>query len=124
MHIFLEMGRLTLRRFSENDVHNLFDLNSGPDVMRCITGGRSTPREEIRDEIIPLPPGLLRVFAHVMAANAASRARDGEIRPDARAPFPYAGSDAVRRLSVGRSGILADQDPMGTRAGSDTCPAH
>jgi hypothetical protein len=34
-------------------VHNLFDLNSAPDVMRYITGGRSTPGEEIRDEIIP-----------------------------------------------------------------------
>jgi len=53
MHIFLETGRLTLRRFTEDDVDNLFDLNSDPEVMRYITGGRSTPREEIRDEIIP-----------------------------------------------------------------------
>jgi len=52
MHIFLETGRLTLRRFTEDDVDNLFDLNSDPEVMRYITGGRSTPREEVRDEII------------------------------------------------------------------------
>jgi RimJ/RimL family protein N-acetyltransferase len=53
MHIFLETGRLTLRRFSEDDVDDLFDLNRDPEVMRYITGGRSTPREQIRDEIIP-----------------------------------------------------------------------
>lgn len=87
MHIFLETGRLTLRRFTENDVGNLFDLNSDPEVMRCITGGRSTPREEIRDEIIPSTWAITGVRARD-AANAASPARNGEIRPDARAPLP------------------------------------
>ena len=53
MHIILETPRLIMRQFTEDDVDNLFDLNSDPEVMRYLTGGRPTPREEIRDEIIP-----------------------------------------------------------------------
>jgi RimJ/RimL family protein N-acetyltransferase len=53
MHIVLKTQRLTLRQFGENDVDNLFELNSDPEVMRYLTGGRPTPREVIRDEIIP-----------------------------------------------------------------------
>ena len=52
-HIVLETPRLTLRQFTENDVDNLFNLNSDPAVMRDPTGGRPTPREEIRDQILP-----------------------------------------------------------------------
>ena len=52
-HIVLDTPRLILRQFSENDVDNLFNLNSDPAVMRYLTGGRPTPREEIRDQIIP-----------------------------------------------------------------------
>lgn len=51
--IVLETPRLVLRQFTEDDVDNLFDLNSDPEVMRYLTGGRPTPREEIRDQIIP-----------------------------------------------------------------------
>jgi RimJ/RimL family protein N-acetyltransferase len=54
MHIVLQTQRLTLRQFTENDVDNLVELNSDPEVMRYLTGGRPTPREGIRDEIIPL----------------------------------------------------------------------
>ena len=53
MRFFLETDRLALRRFTEEDVDILFDLNSDPEVMRYLTGGRPTPREEIRDRIIP-----------------------------------------------------------------------
>jgi RimJ/RimL family protein N-acetyltransferase len=53
IHIILETPRLALRQFTEDDVDNLFDLNSDPEVMRYLTGGRPTPREEIRDQIIP-----------------------------------------------------------------------
>jgi RimJ/RimL family protein N-acetyltransferase len=51
--IILETERLTMRQFTEDDVDNLFGLNSDPEVMRYITGGRPTPREELRDEVIP-----------------------------------------------------------------------
>jgi RimJ/RimL family protein N-acetyltransferase len=53
MHIVLETSRLKLRRFTEDDVDNLFELNNDPEVMRYLTGGKPTPREVIRDEIIP-----------------------------------------------------------------------
>jgi RimJ/RimL family protein N-acetyltransferase len=53
MHVILETPRLILRQFTEDDVENLFDLNSDPEVMRYLTGGEPTPREVFRDEIIP-----------------------------------------------------------------------
>jgi len=58
MHIVLETDRLTLRQFTEADVENLFELNSDPEVMRYITGGKPTPLEEIRDNIIPFHLGF------------------------------------------------------------------
>jgi RimJ/RimL family protein N-acetyltransferase len=56
-HIILETPRLALRQFTEDDVDYLFELNNDPEVMRYITGGRPTPREEIRDRIIPFHLG-------------------------------------------------------------------
>jgi RimJ/RimL family protein N-acetyltransferase len=53
MDVILETPRLVLRQFAEADVDNLFDLNSDPEVMRYLTGGKPTPREVLRDEIIP-----------------------------------------------------------------------
>jgi RimJ/RimL family protein N-acetyltransferase len=53
MQIFLETDRLVLRRFTEADVDNLVELDSDPDVMRYVNGGRPTPREEIQDDILP-----------------------------------------------------------------------
>jgi RimJ/RimL family protein N-acetyltransferase len=43
-----------MRQFTADDVDNLFDLNSDPEVMRYLTGGKATAREVIRDEIIPI----------------------------------------------------------------------
>jgi RimJ/RimL family protein N-acetyltransferase len=53
VQVFLETERLVLRRLTEADLDNLFDLDSDPDVMRFINGGNPTPREVIRDEILP-----------------------------------------------------------------------
>jgi RimJ/RimL family protein N-acetyltransferase len=53
MHIILKTPRLVIRQFTVEDVDNLFSLNSDPEVMRYLTGGRPTPREEIRDRLIP-----------------------------------------------------------------------
>ena len=50
MHIFLETDRLILRRFTEDDVDNLVDLDSDPAV---VWDGRSTPREEVERDHIP-----------------------------------------------------------------------
>ena len=52
MQVFLETERFVLRRFTEADVDNLFDLDSDPEVMRFITGGRPTPRDVIRNETL------------------------------------------------------------------------
>jgi RimJ/RimL family protein N-acetyltransferase len=53
MRVYLDTARLILRQFTMDDVDNLVDLDGDPAVMRYITGGRSTPREEIRDDILP-----------------------------------------------------------------------
>ncbi|MGI9049717.1 MAG: GNAT family N-acetyltransferase [Rubrobacteraceae bacterium] len=53
MWIFLETERLVLRRFTEADADDLFELDGDPKVMRFINGSRSTPREVIRDETLP-----------------------------------------------------------------------
>ncbi|WP_329251520.1 GNAT family N-acetyltransferase [Actinoallomurus sp. NBC_01490] len=52
MSIFLETNRLTLRRFTEADEDNLLELDSDPEVMRFLNGGKPTPREEIRGQIL------------------------------------------------------------------------
>jgi RimJ/RimL family protein N-acetyltransferase len=53
MQVFLETDRLVLRRFTEADVDNLFGLDSDPDVMHFINGGRPTPRDVIQNELLP-----------------------------------------------------------------------
>ena len=51
--IFLETDRLLLRRFTENDVENLVELDSDPEVMRFINGGRPTSPQEIESDFLP-----------------------------------------------------------------------
>jgi RimJ/RimL family protein N-acetyltransferase len=54
---------LVLRRFTEDDVDNLVDLDSDPDVMRFINGGRPTPRQEIERDVLPAFLGYNERFA-------------------------------------------------------------
>ena len=63
MHVFLETERLVLRRFTPADADLLVELYSDPDVMRFISGGRPTPREEIQDDILPRFLGYYERFA-------------------------------------------------------------
>jgi RimJ/RimL family protein N-acetyltransferase len=51
--ILLQSERLRLREFTGDDVDLLVDLDSDPDVMHFITGGRATPREEIAGDVLP-----------------------------------------------------------------------
>jgi RimJ/RimL family protein N-acetyltransferase len=51
--VYVETERLVLRRFTEHDVDVLVELDSDPEVMHFITGGRPTPREEIERETLP-----------------------------------------------------------------------
>jgi RimJ/RimL family protein N-acetyltransferase len=53
MQTFLETERLVLRRFTEADADNLFELDSDPEVMRYLTGGTPTPRDVIERDILP-----------------------------------------------------------------------
>ena len=53
MQVFLETERLVLRRFTEADVDNLFELDSDPEVMRWLSGGTPTPREYIEEVVLP-----------------------------------------------------------------------
>lgn len=53
MDVFLETERLVLRRFTPDDVDDLVELDSDPDVMRYINGGETTPREEIEHDRLP-----------------------------------------------------------------------
>jgi RimJ/RimL family protein N-acetyltransferase len=63
MDVFLATDRLLLRRFTEADEDNLVELDSDPDVMHYINGGRPTPRAEIRDDILPAFLGYYTRFA-------------------------------------------------------------
>jgi RimJ/RimL family protein N-acetyltransferase len=51
--VFLETERLVLRQFTMSDLNNLADLDADPDVMRFITGGLATSRDEIKDNLLP-----------------------------------------------------------------------
>ena len=53
MQVFLETEQLLLRRFTRDDVDNLVELDSDPDVMRFINGGYPTPREMIQNRTLP-----------------------------------------------------------------------
>jgi RimJ/RimL family protein N-acetyltransferase len=53
MSVYLETDRLVLRQFTVDDVDAIVELDSDPEVMRYLTGGRATPRAEVRDVQIP-----------------------------------------------------------------------
>ena len=53
VRIFLETERLVLREFTLADADNLVSLDSDPEVMRFVTGGVPTSREEIEQDILP-----------------------------------------------------------------------
>ncbi|MBP2019255.1 RimJ/RimL family protein N-acetyltransferase [Symbiobacterium terraclitae] len=53
MKIYLETERLCLREFRPEDVENLVELDSDPEVMRYLTNGQPTPRERVESEVLP-----------------------------------------------------------------------
>ena len=63
MHVFLETEHLVLRRFTEDDVDELVALDGDPEVMRYVTGGRPTSREEIETEVLPAFLGYYERYA-------------------------------------------------------------
>ncbi|MGH3273541.1 MAG: GNAT family N-acetyltransferase [Streptosporangiaceae bacterium] len=73
MTVFLETGRISLRRFTADDVDNLHGLNDDPAVMRYINGGQPTPRDAIRDQLIPFYLDCYRRFGGLGYWAAESR---------------------------------------------------
>lgn len=59
--------RLVLRRFTAADEDALVELNSDPEVMRFLTGGRPGSRQAVRTRTLPqflaYPPNVLGVWA-------------------------------------------------------------
>lgn len=53
MEEFLRTDRLVLRKFATDDVELLVELDSDPEVMRYVTGGVTTSREEIVADVLP-----------------------------------------------------------------------
>jgi RimJ/RimL family protein N-acetyltransferase len=51
--VFVETGRLVLRRFEAGDADLVTGLDSDPEVMRFLTGGRPTPREQVAATVLP-----------------------------------------------------------------------
>ena len=49
----LQTDRLTLRPFTAEDLDDLVELDSDPDVKHFISGGTPTPREEVESEVLP-----------------------------------------------------------------------
>ncbi|HSK27644.1 MAG TPA: GNAT family N-acetyltransferase [Jiangellales bacterium] len=49
----LRTERLVLRAFTADDVDLLVELDSDPEVVQFITGGRPSPRAEIAGEVLP-----------------------------------------------------------------------
>ena len=62
MRIFLETERLVLRQFTSTDADLLVELDGDPRVMRYITGGAPTPREEIEADYLPAFLGYYKRF--------------------------------------------------------------
>lgn len=105
MRVFLETDRLTLRRFTEADENNLCELNSDPEVMRFLTGGKPTSRDDVRTEgsraLIGkgfTEFGVRRVVAETMTGNEGSRRvleKSGLIQVDTFATAGQAAADSA-----------------------------
>jgi RimJ/RimL family protein N-acetyltransferase len=74
MLVFLETQRLVLRRFTVEDADNLVNLDADPDVMRFVTGGVPTSRDEIEKEFLPAFLGYYERYEG-MASGRSSRKR-------------------------------------------------
>ena len=62
MQILLSTERLVLRRFTADDIDDLFALDNDPAVMRFLNGGTPTPRDVIERDFLPLILGYYARF--------------------------------------------------------------
>ena len=77
MDIFLETERLVLRRFTRSDPDLLVELDGDPEVMRHLTGGKTTPPIRIKTVVLP---AMLREYTRYpgFGAFATHTKADGE----------------------------------------------
>ncbi|MET9922721.1 GNAT family N-acetyltransferase [Streptomyces sp. NPDC059605] len=73
MDIYLETGRMTLRRFTGADVDALAALHGHPDVMRQIDDGRPVPREVVEQQQLPR---ILREYADLPSGQGCFAAEE------------------------------------------------
>jgi hypothetical protein len=80
-----------------DDAGNLVDLDADPDVMRFVTGGVATSRDEIENEVLPVFPGYYERYEGygfwAVTEKATGNSWDGFI------------SGRVRALSPARPGL-------------------
>ena len=89
----LETARLILRRFTPADVDHLVALDGDPEVMRYLSGGPATPREQIRERV--LPRFIALSARHGALGYWAAQARDGGAFLGWFALHPVAGDAAA-----------------------------
>jgi RimJ/RimL family protein N-acetyltransferase len=123
-----ETPRLRLRAFVMEDVERLTTLDSDPEVMRYISHGIATPREAIRDKVLP---GWLGLYAQPRPIGfwAVELREDGQfigwfhLRPDRLSPpEPELGYRLARRV-WGR-GLASEGGRALVAAAFDRLPCH
>src|SRR5689334_7220593 len=62
MLVFMETERMVLRQFTADDAERLVELDADPRVIRYITGGDATSRDEVEADILPVFLGYYRKF--------------------------------------------------------------
>jgi RimJ/RimL family protein N-acetyltransferase len=92
-HVFLETERMLLRRFTPADVDLLVELDGDPEVMRYITGGVATPRNEIEHDYLPSFLSYYDRFEGYGFWAAVDKARDAFLGWFHFRPAPGAPSD-------------------------------
>ena len=107
MQTFLETERLVLRRFTEADVDNLVELDSDPEVMRFINGGRPTPRDEIENDVLP---AFLGYYERHRRIRLLGRGREVDRALPRLVSFPSPASCPARR---GRTRLPATKISVG-----------
>ena len=78
--VFLETERLRLRRLEHDDVEHLVELDSDPQVMRFINGGRATTRCEIENEVLPAFLGHYERYAGSSRTTSSTSSSSTAIR--------------------------------------------
>jgi RimJ/RimL family protein N-acetyltransferase len=92
VQVFLETERLVLRRFTMADAGDLVNLDADPDVMRFVTGGVPSSREEIENEFLPAFLGYYQRYEGfgfwAAIEKASGEFLGGSISGRARMPLP------------------------------------